>query len=172
MTGKIRVRGGNPLSGTIQISGAKNAALPLMAAALLSDKPLTLTNVPKLADITFMAELLEQHGVAIHYGSTNHTISFNAANIKNTTAPYDIVSKLRASFLVLGPLVARFKKAKVSLPGGDAIGTRPVDIHLNGLKQLGANIELEGGYIVADAPQGLKGASIICLYPPSTLQKT
>lgn len=160
MPAKIRVRGGACLNGRISISGAKNAALPLMAATLLTDESITLHNMPQLADITFMAELLAQHGVSATQGNAKHTWQFNAASITSTTAPYEIVSKLRASFLVLGPLVARFGKAKVSLPGGDAIGTRPVDIHLNGLKQLGASIELEQGYIVADAPGGLTGATI------------
>ena len=162
---KIRIRGGKPLNGTIRIGGAKNAALPLMAACLLSDEPLVLSNVPHLADITTMANLLGQHGTQVSLeghdakeGHTGRVMSLTARDITSTTAPYDLVRRMRASVLVLGPLVAREGVATVSLPGGCAIGTRPVDIHLSGLEALGAEIEVESGYIRASAPQGLRGA--------------
>jgi UDP-N-acetylglucosamine 1-carboxyvinyltransferase len=162
---KIRIRGGKPLNGTIRIGGAKNAALPLMAACLLTDEPLVLSNVPQLADITTMANLLGQHGVYVslagHEGNGGYAgrvMSLTAKDIISTTAPYDLVRRMRASVLVLGPLVAREGIATVSLPGGCAIGTRPVDIHLAGLEALGAEIEVESGYIRATAHGGLRGA--------------
>ena len=165
---KIRIRGGRPLRGSITIGGAKNAALPLMTAALLTEGTLTLSNLPHLADITTLANLLVQHGVELRMdghspngGHTGRVLSLTAARITNTTAPYDLVRKMRASILVLGPLLARAGKAKVSLPGGCAIGTRPVDLHLKGLQQLGARIELKEGYIEAEAPNGLIGAEIV-----------
>ncbi len=158
---RIRIRGGKPLHGTIPISGAKNATLPLMTDALLSDGPLVLENAPDLADIATMRALLAQHGLRVEHDKVARTITLaGAAN--NLEAPYDIVRKMRASVLVLGPLVARFGRAKVSLPGGCAIGTRPVDLHLKGLEQMGAAITLDSGYIEATAPPGgLKGAKII-----------
>jgi len=158
---KIKIRGGTPLAGEIKISGAKNAALPLMAACLLTDKPLHLINVPDLSDIASMSQLLAQLGVDLQVDKTSPSsrMSLIAQNLFNVTAPYDIVRKMRASFLVLGPLVARAKKACVSLPGGCAIGTRPIDLHLKGLEALGAEITLEGGYVHATAPHGLKGAT-------------
>ncbi|MBI4183208.1 MAG: UDP-N-acetylglucosamine 1-carboxyvinyltransferase [Proteobacteria bacterium] len=164
---RIRISGGRPLVGSIPVSGAKNAALPLMAASLLTDGTLTLANLPHLVDITTMANLLAQHGVAIHMngdgpgGNLGRVLSLCAADVGSTTAPYDIVRKMRASVLVLGPLVARFGRARVSLPGGCAIGTRPVDLHLKGLAQLGATIELDGGYIDARAERRLRGARIV-----------
>ena len=160
---QIVIQGGNRLSGEIRISGAKNAALPLMAASLLSAEPLTLTNLPRLADISTMSKLLEQHGVAITEaaGESGMTMTFDAGGVDNTVAPYDLVRRMRASVLVLGPLVARFGEAKVSLPGGCAIGTRPVDLHIRGLEQLGAEIELDGGYMTARAPNGLTGAKFV-----------
>jgi UDP-N-acetylglucosamine 1-carboxyvinyltransferase len=160
---RIRIKGGRQLNGQIHISGSKNASLPLMAAALLSDKKLTLHNVPRLADITTMMQLLRQHGVEVETaaGENGHahatTIILHAAKIASTTAPYDIVRKMRASVLVLGPLLAREGEARVSLPGGCAIGARPVDLHVSGLKALGAEIDIDGGYLVARAPKGLKG---------------
>ncbi|WP_198372215.1 UDP-N-acetylglucosamine 1-carboxyvinyltransferase [Roseomonas rosulenta] len=157
---RIRIRGGRALSGTIPISGAKNAALPLMAAALLTDGPLTLTNAPDLADVTTMAGLLAQHGLSVSRDKAARTITLSGA-ATNLEAPYDLVRKMRASVLVLGPLVARFGQARVSLPGGCAIGTRPVDLHLKALEQMGAEIEITSGYIEAKAPGGLKGARII-----------
>ncbi len=157
---RIRIRGGRPLEGRIPVSGAKNAALPLMAAALLSDGPLRLLNAPDLADIATMAGLLRQHGLVVEHDKPARTITLSGA-ADNLEAPYDLVRKMRASVLVLGPLVARFGEAKVSLPGGCAIGTRPVDLHLKGLEQMGAEIEIEAGYILARAPRGLRGARII-----------
>jgi len=162
---RIRVRGGRRLAGEIEISGAKNAALPLMAAALLTDEPLTLKNLPKLADIASMADLLQGLGVSIKLNGENgnggRTAELSAAAITETTAPYDVVRKMRASVLVLGPLLARHGQARVSLPGGCAIGTRPVDLHLQAFEQLGAEIELAEGYIEARAPGGLKGSHVI-----------
>ena len=165
---KIRIRGGNPLNGEIRISGAKNAALPLMAASLLTDKMLRLANLPHLADITTMANLLGQLGVSLHLnggagngGHAGRVLELTAATIAETKADYDLVRKMRASVLVLGPLVARCGHAEVSLPGGCAIGTRPVDLHLRGLGQLGAEIELKDGYVIAKAPNGLTGAKIV-----------
>jgi len=165
---RIRIRGGHRLKGEIAISGAKNAALPLMAAALLTDEPLRLANMPDLVDIATMASLLDQLGVATSMQESgpgtkarSREMTLHAARIADTTAPYDLVRKMRASVLVLGPLVARCGKAKVSLPGGCAIGTRPVDLHLKGLTQLGADIELHDGYVHAAAPKGLTGGRIV-----------
>jgi UDP-N-acetylglucosamine 1-carboxyvinyltransferase len=158
---RIRIRGGKPLSGEIIISGAKNAALPLMAAGLLTEQRLVLTNVPRLADIDTMASLLSQHGIAVDRPTNDgRTLSLGGA-ISNTEAPYDIVRKMRASVLVLGPLLARCRTAQVSLPGGCAIGTRPVDLHLKGLEAMGAVIDLDHGYINATCPGGLRGAVIV-----------
>ena len=144
---QIRIRGGRPLEGSIRISGAKNAALPLMTASLLTSETLTLTNLPFLADITTLVQLLMQHGVQIGMrdSGAGHVLEMTAKEITSTTAPYDLVRKMRASILVLGPLVARCGEARVSLPGGCAIGTRPVDLHLKGLEALGAEIELANG---------------------------
>jgi len=164
---KIRIRGGNRLRGEIPISGAKNAALPLMATALLTDQAVRLGNVPRLADIATMSSLLGQLGVAVRFDDSSagdtagRTVELTAADITETTAPYDLVRKMRASVVVLGPLLARCGRARVSLPGGCAIGTRPVDLHLRGLAQLGAEIELREGYIEARAPRGLTGAEIV-----------
>lgn len=160
---RIEVTGGEPLNGVIEIGGAKNAALALMAAGLLTNQRLVLSNVPKLADIRTMTKLLAQHGLVVE--ETGERELSIGGDITNTVAPYEIVSQMRASVLVLGPLVARVGEAKVSLPGGCAIGTRPVDFHLNGLKQLGAIIELDAGYIRAYAPDGLKGAEILLPFP-------
>jgi UDP-N-acetylglucosamine 1-carboxyvinyltransferase len=157
---RILIRGGRPLSGSVPISGAKNAALPLMAAGLLTDGPLVLSNAPDLADVTSMAALLRQHGLAVEHDHAARRISIAGA-ATNLEAPYDIVRKMRASVLVLGPLVARHGEARVSLPGGCAIGTRPVDLHLAALEQMGAEITIDAGYITARAPRGLKGARII-----------
>jgi len=157
---RIRIRGGRPLEGRIPVSGAKNAALPLMAAALLSDGPLRLLNAPDLADIATMAGLLRQHGLVVDHDKPARVITLSGA-ADNLEAPYELVRRMRASVLVLGPLVARFGSAKVSLPGGCAIGTRPVDLHLKGLEQMGAEIEIAAGYIHAKAPHGLAGARII-----------
>ncbi|HBK05096.1 MAG TPA: UDP-N-acetylglucosamine 1-carboxyvinyltransferase [Acetobacteraceae bacterium] len=158
---RIRIRGGRPLSGEIKVGGAKNAALPLMVAGMLTDDRLVLTNVPRLADVQTMTLLLEQHGVAVD-NVTNDARSLSIGGaITNTEAPYDIVRKMRASFLVLGPLLARVGEARVSLPGGCGIGARPIDLHLKGLEQLGAKIVLEGGYIDARVDGRLKGAKIV-----------
>ncbi len=159
---RILIRGGVPLSGTITIGGAKNAALPLMAASLLTAEPLVLLNLPDLADITTMANLLVQHGVAEAVGAPGERVlELSARHITSTTAPYDLVRKMRASVLVLGPLVARCGRCRVSLPGGCSIGTRPVYLHLKGLQRLGADVELSEGYIEARAPKGLRGAEIV-----------
>lgn len=166
---RIRIIGGKPLRGTIPISGAKNAALPLLIASLLTEDRLTLKNVPNLADVNLLTRILRNHGVDLavdgkrpgpshHLGETFH---LTARDIVDTTAPYEMVSRMRASFWVLGPLVARMHEAKVSLPGGCAIGTRPVDLHLMGLKALGAEIDIDGGYVIARAPKGLRGAHIV-----------
>jgi UDP-N-acetylglucosamine 1-carboxyvinyltransferase len=161
---KICIKGGVPLEGVIPIGGAKNAALPLMAASLLMPETLTLKNVPVLADIATMANLLVQHGVEVMRGEegtdSGHVVELSAGNITSSTAPYDLVRKMRASVLVLGPLVARCGRARVSLPGGCAIGPRPVDLHIKGLQRLGAEVELREGYIDARAPKGLRGAEI------------
>ena len=157
----IRIVGGRPLHGEIPIGGAKNAALPLMAAGLLTEERLVLTRVPRLADIETMAQLLDQHGIAVERtGNDGRSLSLGGP-IKNTEAPYDIVRKMRASILVLGPLLARMGEARVSLPGGCAIGTRPVDLHLKGLEQMGAVIDLDAGYVVARVAGRLRGATII-----------
>ena len=165
---RIRIRGGNPLLGTISIGGAKNAALPLMAASLLTSQKLTLSNLPHLVDITTMVHLLAELGVAISMdGNVSNGENFGraltlvASEPVQKIAPYDLVRRMRASVLVLGPLLARWGQATVSLPGGCAIGTRPVDIHLGAFKALGAEIELKEGYIKAHAKNGLKGANIL-----------
>ena len=165
---RIRIRGGNALKGTITVSGAKNAALPLMAASLLTPETLTLSNLPLLDDVRTLVTLLAQHGVVIELndrvpddGPGGRVMSLTAGEITSTVAPYELVRLMRASVLVLGPLVARCGKARVSLPGGCAIGTRPVDLHLKGLAQLGATIDVSGGYIEATAPHGLTGARIV-----------
>jgi UDP-N-acetylglucosamine 1-carboxyvinyltransferase len=164
---RIQVRGGNRLNGEIRISGAKNAALPLMVASLLTDEPLILASVPHLTDISQLAEILAGLGVDITLDGNGRTeaeigrvLNLHARTIKSTEAPYELVRKMRASFLVIGPLIARCHKAKVSLPGGCAIGTRPVDLHLKGLEAMGTEIELSEGYVIAKAPKGLHGARI------------
>jgi len=154
----ILIRGGRALRGDIPISGAKNSALKLMAAALLTDQPVTLTNMPRLRDTRFLAELLSDLGMQVteNGGDVMH---LHAETIASTVASYDRVRKMRASFNVLGPLLAREGRAEVSLPGGCAIGARPVDLHLQALSSLGARIELEGGYVHAEAPRGLSGGA-------------
>ena len=163
----IHIRGRHRLNGAIAISGAKNAALPLMIASLLTDETLTLTNIPRLTDVRTLAKLLGVLGAKVERSvSANHaklegdTLSLTTPEIVSTLAPYEIVSQIRATFWVLGPLLARCGTAKVSLPGGCAIGARPVDLYLKGLQKLGAEIELEEGYVLASAPNGLKGAVI------------
>lgn len=167
---RIRIRGGNTLNGSIPISGAKNAALPLMIASLLTDETLTLDNVPRLADVEQLVRILGNHGVDHSVDGKKRlaqgegyarTVHFTAGEIVDTTAPYELVSKMRASFWVIGPLIARMGRARVSLPGGCAIGTRPVDLFIDGLRALGAEIDIDQGYIDARAPQGLKGTTFV-----------
>jgi UDP-N-acetylglucosamine 1-carboxyvinyltransferase len=165
---RIRIRGGNKLNGTINISGAKNAALPLMIIPLLTPDTVTLHNVPRLVDALRLQRIMQNHGVDIttagkRAGQIDHageTLKISAKHIVDTTAPYDLVSKMRASFWVLGPLIARMGEAKVSLPGGCAIGTRPVDMHLLAMEKLGAECVIEQGYVIAKAKNGLKGGHI------------
>jgi UDP-N-acetylglucosamine 1-carboxyvinyltransferase len=155
---KLKIAGGAPLRGEIAVAGAKNAALPILAAALLTKDPLRLTNVPQLADIATMAKLARGMGARIE--REHDTLTIQAADIASTEAPYELVKTMRAAVLVLGPLVARYGRARVSLPGGCAIGARPVDQHVKGLQALGADIRVEHGYLVATAPR-LKGARIV-----------
>jgi UDP-N-acetylglucosamine 1-carboxyvinyltransferase len=166
---RISIVGGKPLNGSLAISGAKNAALPLMIASLLTPERLTLKNVPNLADVNTLGRILRNHGVDLavdgkrsdpspYLGETFH---LTARDIVDTTAPYEMVARMRASFWVLGPLLARCGEARVSMPGGCAIGTRPVDLHLLAMKALGAEIDIDGGYVIARAPRGLQGARII-----------
>ncbi|MDZ4113052.1 MAG: UDP-N-acetylglucosamine 1-carboxyvinyltransferase [Brevundimonas sp.] len=158
----IAITGGARLNGSIPISGAKNSALKLMAAAILTDQPLLLTNMPRLADTKFLGRLLEELGVQVSErdGAEGQETLFHAATLTSTFAPYDLVRQMRASFNVLGPLLARTGEAKVSLPGGCTIGARPVDLHLQALTAMGAEIELDEGYVIARTPNGLKGAEI------------
>src|ERR1043166_6393320 len=165
---RIRIVGGRPLNGTIPISGAKNATLPLMIASLLTDQTLILDNVPRLADVNLLQRILGNHGVDIMIGGKRRaetqydgqTLHISAANIIDTEAPYELVSRMRASFWVIAPLLARMGEARVSMPGGCAIGTRPVDLLIMALEKLGAGLAIDGGYVVAKAPGGLKGAEI------------
>lgn len=158
----IAIQGGNQLNGTIPISGAKNSAIKLMAASILTDQPLLLTNMPRLADTKFLGRLLREFGIEVteRDGADGQETLFHAREITSTFAPYDLVRQMRASFNVLGPLLARTGQAKVSLPGGCTIGARPVDLHLQALTALGAEIELDEGYVTATAPNGLIGAEI------------
>jgi UDP-N-acetylglucosamine 1-carboxyvinyltransferase len=175
---RIRIKGGRPLEGTIPISGAKNAALPLMIASLLTDDTLILDNVPRLADVIQLQRILGNHGVDVMVSgkrpgeaeSQGQTVHLSAARIVDTTAPYDLVSKMRASFWVVAPLVARMGEAKVSMPGGCAIGTRPVDLLIMAIERLGAEIEIDAGYVIARAPNGLKGGEIV--FPKVTVGGT
>ncbi|MEN3290122.1 MAG: UDP-N-acetylglucosamine 1-carboxyvinyltransferase [Bradyrhizobium sp.] len=165
---RIRIVGGNTLNGIIPISGAKNAALPLMIAGLLTEETLILDNVPRLADVAQLQRILGNHGVDImsvgkRTGDSKYqgqTLQISAADIIDTSAPYELVSRMRASFWVVAPLLARMHEAKVSLPGGCAIGTRPVDLLIMALQKLGAEIEIDAGYVVARAPGGLRGGEI------------
>ena len=156
----LKITGGKPLSGTIPISGAKNSALKLMAAALLTDEPLTLTNMPQLADTRFLSQLLQTLGVEVYWPKGDSTCRLNAEQLTSTIAPYEQVRKMRATFNVLGPLLARYGHATVSLPGGCAIGARPVDLHLKAFEAMGADLLVEEGYVKAAAIRGLKGAHI------------
>jgi UDP-N-acetylglucosamine 1-carboxyvinyltransferase len=175
---RIRITGGRPLHGTIHISGAKNATLPLMIASLLTEETLTLENVPGLADVVQLQRILGNHGVDVTVSgkragdaeNQGQTLHLSAARIVDTTAPYDLVSKMRASFWVIAPLLARMGEAKVSMPGGCAIGTRPVDLLIMAIERLGAEIEIDAGYVIARAPNGLKGGEIV--FPKVTVGGT
>jgi UDP-N-acetylglucosamine 1-carboxyvinyltransferase len=165
---RIRINGGHRLNGAIPISGAKNATLPLMIASLLTDQTLILDNVPRLADVGLLQRILGNHGVDIMVGGkrpgetqyNGQTLHISAANIVDTTAPYELVSRMRASFWVVAPLLARMGEARVSMPGGCAIGTRPVDLLIMALDNLGAEIEIDRGYVIARARNGLRGGKI------------
>jgi len=175
---RIRIAGGRPLNGKIPISGAKNATLPLMIASLLTADRLVLDNVPRLADVIQLQRILGNHGVDVMVagkrpGDTAYqgqTLEISAAHVIDTTAPYELVSKMRASFWVIGPLLARMGEAKVSMPGGCAIGTRPVDLLIKALEGLGARIDIDGGYVVARAPKGLTGGHVV--FPKVTVGGT
>ncbi len=173
---KIKIRGGNQLSGKIYISGAKNAALPLIAATLLTKDLVKLSNMPILSDIKSLNNLMLELGTIIEENEeirahhTSKTYTYQTAEFKSLIAPYDFVRKMRASYYVLGPLLSRMGHVELSLPGGCAIGARPMDIHLNSLEQMGANIEIKNGYVVADAPNGLNGAHII--FPKASVGAT
>jgi UDP-N-acetylglucosamine 1-carboxyvinyltransferase len=165
---RIRITGGRPLEGTIPISGAKNATLPLMIASLLTEDTLILENVPHLADVVQLQRILNNQGVDVMLSGkrasdgdhAGQTVKISAASIVDTTAPYELVSKMRASFWIIAPLLARMGEAKVSLPGGCAIGTRPVDLLIMALERLGATVDIDSGYAVARAPKGLRGGEI------------
>src|SRR5882762_5950809 len=175
---RIRVKGGRRLHGTIPISGAKNATLPLMIASLLTEETLILDNVPRLADVGQLQRILGNHGVDVMVGGKRpgetpydgQTLHISAAKIIDTSAPYELVSRMRASFWVIAPLVARLGEAKVSMPGGCAIGTRPVDLLIMALERLGAEVEVDAGYVIARAKDGLRGAEIV--FPKVTVGGT
>jgi UDP-N-acetylglucosamine 1-carboxyvinyltransferase len=175
---RIRITGGEKLNGTIPISGAKNATLPLMIASLLTEEPLILDNVPRLADVIQLQRILGNHGVDVLIAgkrpgddpNAGRTVQLSAKSIVDTTAPYELVSKMRASFWVVAPLVARMGEARVSMPGGCAIGTRPVDLLIMALERLGAEIEIEAGYVIARAKNGLRGGEIV--FPKVTVGGT
>jgi UDP-N-acetylglucosamine 1-carboxyvinyltransferase len=175
---RIRIVGGQRLNGTIPISGAKNATLPLMIASLLTEDTLILDNAPRLADVELLQRILGNHGVDVMIAgkrpgddpNSGRTLHISAKHIIDTTAPYDLVSKMRASFWVVAPLLARMGEAKVSMPGGCAIGTRPVDLLIMALEKLGAEIEIEGGYVIARARKGLRGGDIV--FPKVTVGGT
>ncbi|SMO74970.1 UDP-N-acetylglucosamine 1-carboxyvinyltransferase [Fodinibius sediminis] len=156
---KFIIEGPTPLNGTIPISGSKNAALPLMAAAILGDSPTTITNVPKLRDIYTFNNVIRVTGTHVTFDEDEGVLTIDPANLAHLEAPYELVRKMRASFYMLGALLGRFGKAKVSLPGGCAWGPRPVDLHLNGMREMGANIRLEEGYVIADAPKKMEGGT-------------
>lgn len=158
---KLSIEGGIPLHGEVTISGAKNAVLPILAASILLDAPLIIKNVPHLRDVSTMVNLLRQMGAEVNL-SDRADVIVDPRGFCQFEAPYDLVKTMRASIVVLGPLLARYGQARVSLPGGCAIGSRPVDIHLKGLQSMGAHIEVEGGYIIASAPHGLTGTHFVC----------
>lgn len=163
---KLIIHGGHELHGRVKISGAKNAVLPIIAATLLAqDKPCVLDEVPYLNDVCTIAEVLRQLGAKVDFNRQQHTLLVDSTVLKTVDAPYDLVRKMRASFVIMGPLLARYGKAKISMPGGCAIGTRPIDLHLKGFEALGAEIEIGHGFISATAPNGLKGTSIYLDFP-------
>lgn len=162
---KLVIRGGNRLVGTVRISGAKNAVLPLIAATLLGTTPSILEEVPDLEDVRTFSQVLKHLGVEVKYTKSEHILSVDSTHITSCEAPYELVRKMRASFLIMGPLLARCGHSKISLPGGCAIGTRPIDLHLKGFEALGAKIDIGHGYIEASAPNGLIGARIYLDFP-------
>ena len=163
---KLIIHGGHELHGRVKISGAKNAVLPIIAATLLAqDKPCVLDEVPYLNDVCTIAEVLRQLGAKVDFNRQQHTLFVDSTVLKTVDAPHDLVRKMRASFVIMGPLLARYGKAKISMPGGCAIGTRPIDLHLKGFEALGAEIEIGHGFISATAPNGLKGTSIYLDFP-------
>ena len=163
---KLIIHGGHELHGRVKISGAKNVVLPIIAATLLAqDKPCVLDEVPYLNDVCTIAEVLRQLGAKVDFNRQQHTLFVDSTVLKTVDAPYDLVRKMRASFVIMGPLLARYGKAKISMPGGCAIGTRPIDLHLKGFEALGAEIEIGHGFISATAPNGLKGTSIYLDFP-------
>ncbi len=162
---KLIVRGGNKLQGKIKISGAKNAVLPIIAASLLGSSPSLLEEIPDLEDVRTFSEVLKMLGVPVKYNKAAQKLYVDSSNIATCEAPYELVRKMRASFLIMGPLLARYGKARISLPGGCAIGSRPIDLHLKGFEALGAKIDIGHGYIDASAPEGLVGARIYLDFP-------
>jgi UDP-N-acetylglucosamine 1-carboxyvinyltransferase len=162
---RLRIKGGRRLSGSVRISGAKNAALPILFAAILSEEKSTIRNIPLLADINTTLKVLDSLGLKTLFALENHTITIDGSSLTSIEAPYDLVRTMRASVLVLGPLLARKREAKVSLPGGCAIGARPVDFHLTALEKMGAEFKIESGYIHGTAPSGLKGAIMELPFP-------
>ena len=163
---KLIINGGKPLNGRVKISGAKNAVLPIIAATLLGqDTPSKLEEVPALDDVHTLTAVLEQLVVKAEFNADKNTLLVDGSKIDSCEAPYDLVRKMRASFLIIGPLLARYGKARISLPGGCAIGTRPIDLHLKGFEALGAEINIGHGFIEASAPEGLKGARIYLDFP-------
>lgn len=163
---KLIINGGKELRGRVKISGAKNAVLPIIAAALLGqDSPSKLEEVPALDDVHTLSAVLEQLGVKVEFDADKNTLLVDSSEITSCEAPYDLVRKMRASFLIIGPMLARCGKVRISLPGGCAIGTRPIDLHLKGFEALGAKIDIGHGYIEATTPNGLKGARIYLDFP-------
>jgi len=168
---KHLIRGGNPLFGEVKISGAKNSVLPILMACLLTDQSVSISNIPHLNDVTTTMSLLGQMGVNLTV-QDNLEIEVNASQVNTFCAPYELVRTMRASILVLGPLLTKYGKAKVSLPGGCAIGSRPVDFHVHGLRKMGADITVEGGYIEASVQGRLKGAELHLMWSLLLGQKT
>ena len=163
---RLVINGGNRLEGRVKISGAKNAVLPIIAATLLGEgQPSRLEEVPNLEDVHTISQVLEAMGIGANFDENEHALAIDATGLNCCEAPYELVRKMRASFLVMGPLLARLGHARISLPGGCAIGTRPIDLHLKGFEALGAKIEIGHGFIDASAPNGLKGASIYLDFP-------